>query len=157
MCAIIDSCVRDQLVGQSSTAEGKYFREWLNKRKGHLVVGGKLLRELSENVAVKMWISNALSSGIAKRFTDYEINLVASTLKKSQACVSNDEHIIALAKVSGARLLFTTDKDLMIDFKNRKLLGGSVRGKVYTSSEKRPGLRQQHKTLLARTDLCDLK
>ena len=157
MCAIIDSCVRDQLVGQSSTSEGRYFREWLNQGKGRLVVGGKLLQELSEHLAVKMWISNALQSGITKRFPDDQINLIARNLKKSRACLSNDGHIISPAILSGSRLLYTTDKGLMTDFKDRNLLGGSVRGRVYTSSEKRPGLCRQHKALLARTDLCDLK
>ena len=157
MCAIIDNCVRDQLVGQSSTPEGEYFRNWLNQRKGKLVVGGKLLRELSGNSAVKRWIAGALEAGIAKRFPDNRIDPVAESLRKSHCCESDDEHIIALAKISGARLLYTIDAALIRDFKNRNIVGGSVRGRVYTSSQKRIGLREQHKTLLARTDLCDLE
>ncbi len=44
-------------------------------------------------------------------------------------CKSNDPHIIALAKVSGARLLCSHDEALGSDFTNVKLI--KPRGKVY--------------------------
>ena len=45
-------------------------------------------------------------------------------------CKSDDEHIIALALVSGARILCTTDADLMDDFRDRLLL--APQGKIYS-------------------------
>ena len=44
-------------------------------------------------------------------------------------CQSNDHHVIALARVSGARVLFTEDKALMRDFGDLRLL--RPKGKVY--------------------------
>ena len=43
---------------------------------------------------------------------------------------SNDDHILALARASGARLLFSRDADLAQDFKNRIFLN-EPRGSVY--------------------------
>ena len=39
---------------------------------------------------------------------------------------SNDEHIIALAIVTTAKLLLSKDKKLCMDFKNPDLVGGNV-------------------------------
>lgn len=53
---------------------------------------------------------------------------------------SNDPHALALAKISGARLLFTDDLALRKDFKDRKILGKGKRGQVYS--------KKSHKHLL---------
>ena len=39
---------------------------------------------------------------------------------------SNDPHVLALARVSGARLLYAEDGDLMTDFKDKRFVGGKV-------------------------------
>ena len=39
---------------------------------------------------------------------------------------SNDEHIVALAMVTGAKLLLSKDTDLINDFENPALVGGNV-------------------------------
>ena len=49
-------------------------------------------------------------------------------------CTSNDVHVLALALVSGARLLYTNDAALIMDFKNSKVIA-NPRGKVYTTSK----------------------
>lgn len=46
---------------------------------------------------------------------------------------SNDPHILALARASGARLLYTADKDLIADFKNPRIVS-RPRGKVYSGA-----------------------
>ena len=155
MCAIVDSNAGFHLVGPSSTPPGRYFREWLNNRQGKLVVGGRLLSELKQNSVIKNWIASALASGIAKRVPDGLVNDLTENLQNNNVCKSDDEHVIALAIISGARLLYTFDTDLMEDFKNRQVLGGAVRGRIYTSTLKRPNLGRQHKQLLVRRDLCD--
>ena len=45
-------------------------------------------------------------------------------------CASNDSHIIALAQVANARMLYSRDQDLHQDFTNLALLD-RPRGKVY--------------------------
>ncbi|MDE0306934.1 MAG: hypothetical protein OXI87_18940 [Albidovulum sp.] len=49
---------------------------------------------------------------------------------KSANCESNDQHVLALARISGARLLYTNDQKLMDDFKNTELVS-TPKGKVY--------------------------
>ena len=46
---------------------------------------------------------------------------------------SDDPHVLALARATGARLLHTGDRDLMADFKNKKFLA-QPRGKVYSTA-----------------------
>ena len=49
----------------------------------------------------------------------------------AEQIVSDDPHVLALARVSGARLLYTNDANLMADFKNKRLID-DPRGSVYT-------------------------
>ena len=55
-----------------------------------------------------------------------------NALPVRQECKSNDHHIIALARISRARLLYTIDSALQQDFKNRHLLS-RPRGRIYRS------------------------
>lgn len=58
----------------------------------------------------------------------------AIELREIDLCVSDDEHIIALAQISGARLLYSNDGDLHKDFRNKNLID-NPRGKVYSTRE----------------------
>lgn len=152
MCAIIDNNVRDELVKEHPSAIGSYFRKWLSDRRGKLVVGGKLLEELRENRAVKLWLSSRIQAGVVDHIEDNKVNEVTDLIRDQ--CRSDDPHIIALARVSGARLLYTADRDLMDDFRNRELLGGRIQGKIYKASVEKDTLSSSHKSLLSRRDLC---
>ena len=155
MCAIIDSNVRDELVKQNPSAIGEHFRDVISgkNRKLNLVVGGKLLRELTGSGQVEQWLIDGIQSGYVVRIDDNLVN--KETADIASHCRSNDPHIIALARVSGARLLFTRDHQLMEDFGDRKLLGGRIPGRVYTDASGRTTLRRQHRELLKRPDLCE--
>ena len=61
---------------------------------------------------------------------DAKINEVKKKLKAEQKCRSNDLHIIALAIVSGARLLYSQDQLLQQDFRDKALID-QPRGKIY--------------------------
>ena len=154
MCAIIDANVRDQVFGDKQPQAGEFLFNWLNsdKRTVKLVVGGKLLRELSDSKAFNTWLQTALLFGRAQRIPDDKVESATKELQDQQICRSDDEHVLALAKVSGARLLFTNDKPLQEDFGNRQILDG-VQGKVYTTV-KYDHVTSAHKALLRRTDLC---
>ena len=65
---------------------------------------------------------------------------------------SNDPHVLALAIVSGARLLYSNDADLQQDFKDKRLID-KPRGKVYSTREDK-SFQQSHARLLWRKDLC---
>lgn len=68
---------------------------------------------------------------------------------------SNDIHIIALARVSGARLLFSNDTALHKDFRNKDLID-QPRGKVF-STLKSKQFTKAHKYLLENRNLCGFK
>ncbi|MDD9819375.1 MAG: type II toxin-antitoxin system VapC family toxin [Nitrospira sp.] len=147
MCAILDANVVHMVFGSSSSTEGKRFLKWLDSRKGRLVIGGKAKDELYQNGDFEQWARDESRAGRlvaydreSKRmrfasvveYDDTEIE--AETLKIEEQKLpfeSNDLHIIALARVSGARLLYSRDGKLQKDFKNEHLVH-SPRGKVYS-------------------------
>ena len=67
------------------------------------------------------------------------------------ACQSNDLHVLALAQVSGARLLYSNDLSLHQDFGNRDLI--RPRGRIY-STHAGGQIQASHKSLLQRRDRC---
>ena len=154
MCAIIDANVRDQVFGASRPKAGRYLFDQLNSDKKNLklVVGGKLLQELSKSRAFNTWLQTALLFGRAQSFPDQEVAVATKEFQELDACRSNDAHVLALARVSGARLLFTNDQDLMDDFRDPKLVEG-IRGKVYTT-RLHEHVTSTHRNLLRRPDLC---
>ena len=83
---------------------------------------------------------------------DEDVNDRAEALRRNDICTSNDEHVIALALVSGARLLYTNDQALIDDFKNRDIVAGP-RGKIYTTA-RNDRFTEVHRRLLAEPDLC---
>ena len=153
MCAILDNNVRHEVFGDNQTEAGKFFLDWLTTKDGILVVGGKLLQELGEYQKFAQWLQQAVSSGRARRISDQEVNGETENLQSRRICQSDDEHVLGLARASGARLLFTNDQDLTSDFKNRQIIPG-VRGRVYTTL-KTKDIRRSHRDLLRRNDLCD--
>ena len=70
MCAIVDASVRDQVFGRKGSEASKFFFDWLNGDavKPRLVIGGKLLRELSSNDNFVSWLQAALLAGRAREF-----------------------------------------------------------------------------------------
>lgn len=61
---------------------------------------------------------------------------------------SNDEHVLALALVSGARLLVAHDRRLRRDFRNPSIISGP-RGNVYPIDEEKPNpTKDVHRTLV---------
>ena len=77
---------------------------------------------------------------------------MTAELRDSNACVSDDQHVIALAQVSGARLLFSNEPNLHRDFKSKRLID-KPRGKVYSNKESKD-LSKAHEKLLADKALC---
>ena len=147
MCSIVDANVRDQVFGDSPTPAGTFFLKWLNERGGKLIVGGKLLEELSGPQNFQMWLREALLSGRAKRINDDSVDTKTEAVKRSGICRSNDHHIIALAMIGGARLLFTNDGSLKDDFKQN-----IHAGKIYTTSRGGTTTSTHHRLLRQRCD-----
>ena len=153
MCAILDNNVRSEVFGDNQSEAGKCFLNWLTNRNGKLAIGGELLRELGGYTPFMQWLQQALLSGTAIRVPDSDVDAETENLQSQVNCLSDDEHVLALAIVSGARLLFTNDRNLQRDFKNRQIIRG-VEGKIFTTIRTRRVTRT-HKSLLRRNDLCN--
>ena len=153
MCAIVDANVAYEVFGDNRTPAGAHFYAWLMRRNGGmLVAGGKLLRELSDNSNFRAVFADRLRAGRAKRVPDDEIDSALDELP-NELVESDDHHVLALAKVSGARLLFTNDNALQDDFRNRRIIGGT-RGRIYTTGRNR-NVTDTHRRLLQRQDICE--
>ena len=138
MCAIVDANAAHEVFGSSNeqpTGAGQGFFRWLSSGKGKLVVGGeKLEKELDRVPKFRMWAIQAQLSGRLINKGKDRIDQEAKKIKENSGLQSDDPHIIALAQVSGARLLFSNDKDLQDDFRNPAIIN-KPRGKVYSTLE----------------------
>ena len=150
MCAIVDANVRDEVFGGAVSPAGEFFFDWLSTR-GRLVVGGKLRDELAENQNFRVWLSQAVQSGRARIFNDSMVESATSDVLAEGVCQSNDPHVIALARISGVRLLYTNDGLLQNDFK-----AIIHEGVIYTTRRSKETVTRTHKSLLgSRRRICD--
>ena len=132
------------------------------KGPGRLVVGGRPWRELQKNSAAKRWLLQGITAGRVRRVARAKVEAQTEEVAQDPRLASNDPQVIALARVGGARLLYSNDRDLQQDFRNQELTP-SPRGRVFTSLPLRSvagsrRLRDAHKGLLRRRDLragCD--
>lgn len=152
MCAIVDANVAYQVFGDDRPPAGERFFDWLSSRRGQLVIGGKLRAELGRDERFVLWLKSAIRFGRARSVPDEEVDDRASELRSEGVCTSDDEHVLALALVSGARLLYTNDTALIGDFKNRSIVA-APRGKVYTTAGN-DTVTNAHLRLLADRNLC---
>ncbi|MCY3594933.1 MAG: PIN domain-containing protein [Bacteroidetes bacterium] len=157
MCAIVDASVVSQVFGTKRTEAGEEFFRWIDSNtNGRLVVGGKLSEELEKVSEFHRWAREAALSGKMRVINKDQVDRTEEDLRMSLVCSSNDAHVIALAQVSGARLLYSNDNKLQRDFNNKDLIS-NPRGKVYTTNKGRTAFSPDHRKLLARRDLCRAK
>lgn len=153
MCAIVDANVANEVFGPNPTPAGDKFFDWMNKGSNRLVVGGKLLEELeTSSQDFREWASQAVRAGMVRIFDDNEVNARAKQIEQRRLHTSNDAHVLALAQLSGARLLYSNDRDLRQDFGNNKLIN-NPQGKIYSTLQGKDFTRT-HKRLLSKQDLC---
>ena len=152
MCAILDANVAGQVFGRDRPAAGRAFFQWLNSGRGRLAIGGRLRRELDRSHAFQAWRREAVLAGRVNLLSDEAVDGTASRLQRKQACRSDDEHVVAVAQLSGARLLFSNDGDLQADFTDGALIN-EPRGKVY-STRVHEDMTVVHRRLLANRNLC---
>lgn len=154
MCAIVDANVVHEAFGDShhTNEAGRRFFDWLNAGKGKLVLGGKLRNELGAIRNFREWAVQAVQAGILQSVDDAAINEEARELESGNALLSDDAHVIALARVSGARLLYSNDQRLQEDFTNHQLVS-NPRGKVF-STRRTSVFTAAQGNLLANKNLC---
>jgi hypothetical protein len=141
MCLIVDANLAALVFNKPVNADFKPIIDWLTlpKKDGILVVGGHLAVELDRVATAKRFVRVLQQAGRARIIpndvTDEESRRVAGR------CVSNDSHVIALARISGARIVCSRDADLHADFTNPALIS-APRGHVYQNARHQHLLRQ---------------
>ena len=147
MCVILDNNVVFEVFADGRPPAGEGFFNWIDSGRGRLVGGGKLLKELGRNENFLLWWRQAVLAGRATRVDDDAVQAETNRLADGTTCRSNDPHVIALAVVGGARLLYTNDRKLQHDFKNRHLIDDPT-GKVY-STRRNGSFNRRKRELLA--------
>ena len=151
MCAIVDVNVSHEVFGTDRPEAGESFFKRLNSGSLRLVVSRKLLAELKYGKA-QQWIQQGINAGIVHQETSETVDEREEELSREERCLSNDTHIIALAQISGARLLYSNDIALHDDFGNKGLID-KPRGKVYSTNQ-RKDFTSGHAGLLNNRNLC---
>ncbi len=107
--------------------------------------GGENRRELAKLSNVRRRLKTLWSAGLALEEDDGDVDKEEKAVVKMSACRSDDPHVIALARVSGARVVCTEDQALQTDFKNRDLVP-APKGKIYKNAN--------HAHVLGHNSLC---
>ena len=140
MCMIVDTSRLSVFLRKPNNEDVVPIHDWLNKGWGKVVysTGGRFEKDINE------FAINALNEltrrGKAKLIPQQELKSNISRLEKDSNHKSNDVHVLALAIVSGSRLLYTEDRALKDDFKKGKWRSGrfiisNPRGKLYSSKD----------------------
>jgi hypothetical protein len=102
--------------------------------------GTKLIAEYQFAASVWKLIYRLDQAGRARKADGAAIDRRQQELIDANSCKSDDQHIIALAQISGTRLLCTHDKALHDDFKDKALID-RPRGSVYQTGAHKHLLR----------------
>ena len=130
MCIIVDACCANSL-GNADWPQAHLIRDWV-RGGGKIVSGGLLQREL-KNTALQALLVQWSASGRLINKDPTEIKIEEEKLDRSKV-KSNDLHVIALARLSGAKVIVTRDQDLMYDLKKSPEIGKAR--KIYPMGEK---------------------
>lgn len=100
--------------------------------KASMAYGGQLLDEYEKITEVVRAVRALDQAGKAKLYSHKLLDAEVKLVKGTNLCKSNDEHVIALARLSKARLLCSKDQLLHVDFTNTGLL--APKGKIYQNA-----------------------
>ena len=147
MCLIVDANLAATVFASPPHPDFEPVLDWLDKQDGRIVFGGRLATELERLEKPRRYLRTLLQAGRAWRLSDESVDEEEAVVADTGLCRSNDSHVIALARVSGARTLCTNDRDLQTDFKNPQLVS-NPRGSIYKYN------RPSHVKLLRHTSSC---
>jgi predicted nucleic acid-binding protein len=146
VCVIVDANLFSQVFTHPVPSDFEPIHDWIDNQGGALVFGGSTLaKEISRVGDARRRILEWSRQGKARQVPAAQVDIRARELEHTGACESNDTHVIALAQLSGSRVLCSLDRALTNDFKNKTLLSGP-RGSVYRKAS--------HRHLLAHTPHC---
>ena len=131
MCIIVDANRLGKVLAEPADEDAAPIREWLNRKGGSILysTGGAFAGELGHEAKIKL--KDYSRAGKAKLFPASKFEHDLRDLQAQGGFRSNDPHILALARASRARLLYTGDRNLIADFKDKRFID-NPRGKIYS-------------------------
>ena len=129
MCIIVDANRMGAFLADPPEEDAAPVRRWIDTGGGRVVysTGGKFAEEVRGHA--KQRLLRYSQAGRAKFVPEHRFIDDQNTL---QARIrSDDPHVLALARATGVRLLYTGDVDLIADFKDKAILD-KPRGKIYS-------------------------
>lgn len=149
MCVIVDANLAASVFANPRLADFAPLLDWLfdPDKDGRLIYGGHLETELERVGDARRAVKSLWQSGRAHQIKDSRVSTVIAQLSAGRLCRSNDHHVVALALVSGARVLCTRDRALHEDFTNKDIVK-QPRGKIYQGRD--------HAHLLVHSSSCGL-
>lgn len=141
MCLIVDSNVACAVFIKPA-AEYQKLCQAVEAGKAKIIYGGELTREYRK--VNSFWRRLILfdRQGIAKQVDNATVDLETQRVANLGICCSDDQHIIALARVGRVRLICSKDGNLRIDVRNPLLLN-KPRANIYTELN-HDGLLNKH-------------
>ena len=126
---IVDANRLGRFLADPVHADAAPIREWLDRQGGRIVysTGGKFAREVGRRLRSKL--AEYVRAGKALYIPPEDFADDENTLEPMIG--SDDPHVLALARATGVRLLYTGDRDLINDFKDQRIIN-QPRGSVYS-------------------------
>lgn len=146
MCLIVDANLLSRVFRDPPDDDFKPVIDWLQSEVGMLVYGGtKNAEELSRVAIAARFVRQLASAGHAYVFPNVQVDAEESHVQQLGLLRSDDPHILALARLSNARVLCSEDNALIDDFKTLEIVP-RPRGKIYK--------RKEHANLLGHSTGC---
>lgn len=131
MCIIVDANMLGMFLADGENVDAGPIHAWLRRGKGVVVysTGRTFAKELGRRARDRL--AQYVRAGMAVRVSEERFHEDVRFLRTRIR--SDDPHVLALARASGARILYTADHRLMDDFKDKRFID-EPRGKVYTGA-----------------------
>ena len=133
MCIIVDANKLGAFLADPAGEDSRPIRRWLDRGAGSLVysTGGRFGQEIRGRVRAKL--ADYVRAGRAKLVPESRFAADERSLEARAGLRSDDPHVLALARTAGVRLLYTGDRNLILDFKDKNFID-RPRGKVYSGA-----------------------
>lgn len=145
MCLIVDANCASMTFRDRPSEDFLPVIEALFAGNARLVLGGTKLREEYGRIGAALRAVASLDrAGKVIHAPDVKVDMDAAVVAATGECKSDDEHIVALVRVSGARLVCTRDLALHQDLANKNLIP-TPRASIYQKASHAPLIRRHCK------------
>lgn len=118
MCVVIDANVADQVFSETPTFFTPIL-DWLLSDKGGIVYGGKQAEELLQTEQARRALMQLKRRGSAFEVDSQRLEAEQHLLRTLALHKSNDVHVLAVLRASGARSLVSNDRLLIRDIQTK--------------------------------------